>query len=267
MLKALRKERKEFLFQQTAEIFKKYDKFLVVQMDNVTSSQLQACKKAWRGKCEFVIRKNTAMRKALNDCFKDNPRYKDVMSAIEGNVAFILTNDDVGFLKKIIEENQRKASAKTGAIAQKDLWIEPMITSMDSEKAPYFQALGISYKITRSKLEIISRIKVLEEGVKVGPAQTNLLSLLDIHPFIYEMKIRLIYENGSYYEPWIIDVKREDIIEKCKKTIERVASLSLATEVLTKASVPYLLINCARNSIAIAVATNFKLRETEAFVK
>lgn len=267
MMKALRKERKEFLFQQTAEVFKKYDKFLVVQMDHVTSSQLQACKKAWRGKCEFLIRKNTAMRKALSDHFQEDPRYKDVMSAIEGNVAFILTNEDVKSLKEIIEENQRNASAKTGAIAQKDLWIEPMITSMDSEKAPYFQALGISYKITKSKLEIISRIKVLEEGVKVGPAQTNLLSLLDIHPFVYEMKIRSIYENGSYYEPWIIDVKKEDILEKCKNAIERVASLSLATGILTKASVPYLLINCARNAIAIAVASNFNLRETEPFVK
>lgn len=266
-MKVCKKERKEFLFQQTTEVFKKYDKFLVVQMDHVTSSQLRGCKMAWRGKCEFLIRKNTAMRKALNEHFKDDPKYKDVMSAIEGNVAFVLTNEDVKPLKEIIENNQRKASAKTGAVAQKDLWIEPMITSMDSEKAPYFQALGISYKITKSKLEIISRVKVLEKGVKVGPAQTNLLSLLDIHPFVYEMNIRSIYENGSYYEPWIIDVQKDDILEGCKKAIERVASLSLATGILTKASVPYSLINCARDAVAIAVATNFRMRETEAFVE
>lgn len=260
-----KKERKAQLFQKTIDTFRNYNKFLVVRMDNVTSSQLQECKKAWRGRGEFLIRKNTAMKKALGALLQEDPKYEEVMDLVQGNVAFLFTNEEVRPLKEIIENNQRKAYAKTGAIAQRDLWIEPMITAMDSEKAPYFQALGISYKITKSKLEIISRIKVLEEGAKIGPAQANLLSILDIQPFVYMMKIQKIYEGGCYYEPWIIDLGEEDIAKSYREIIGQVAALSLGTGTITKASVPYNMINAAKDAIAISLATDFKIKEAAAF--
>lgn len=267
MAKLKRDERKALLFSKTTEIFQKYSKFLVLKMDNITSAQLQECKKAWRGKGEFLIRKNTAMKKALETIFKKDPKYEAILEAIVGNVAFFFTNEEIKPIKDIIDACQRQSFAKTGAIAQRDLWIEPMITAMDSEKAPYFQALGITYKITKSKLEIIARIKVLEEGKKVGPAQANLLSILNVQPFIYVMKIAQVNEDGVFYEPWIVDLTKANVIESCESAVANVAALSLATGTVTKASTRYNIVNAVKDAIALSLATGYKIKEAAPFLK
>jgi large subunit ribosomal protein LP0 len=267
MAKQKREERKAQLFSSIGDVFRRHTKFLVLGMDNVTAAQLQDCKRAWKGRGEFLFRKNTVMKKALERMLGDDARSEAVREAIQGNVAFFFTNEEIKPIKDIIDSKKRQAFAKTGAVAQRDLWIEPMITTMDSEKAPYFQALGITYKITKSKLEIISRIKVLEEGKKVGPAQANLLSILNVQPFVYMMKILNVNEDGEFYEPWIVDVTRDDVVASCHGVVDAIAALSLATGTVTKASLRYSLVNAVRDAIALSLATGCKIKEAAPFLK
>lgn len=268
-MKADRKIRKKELFEKMMNTLRSYNDFLVVEMNNITSKQLQECKRCWRGKAEFLMLKNTSMRKALNDLIKEDKRHEKMLDSINGNVAFImLKGEKIPEIKKIIGENERRDYARIGAVAQEDLWIEPHLTAMGTDKVPILTSLGITdYKITKSKVELTSKLRVLEKGVRIKPAQAELLGIMEIKPLVYMMKIQNIFEGGEFYEPWILDITPEDIENSYKQVLSEVAAISLATNILTQASVPYNLKNCFTDAIALSVAAEFQTIQSAAFMQ
>lgn len=246
-------ERKEFLYNKVFELFQTYNKFMVLNINNITSKQLQQFKKETRSEGELLIAKNTIVRKVLSELVaKDkNAAYDRISDEAVGNIAFFFTNSGVSGPKKIAERITRSTRARPGAVAQADLFVEPMVTALGAEKAAFFQALGVAYKVTKSKLEILGRTQMLTEGTKVGIAQANFLSLLNIEPFVYALRVATIFENGCFYEPWIADLTEQDAIKAFGDVVEGVAALSMATGEVNRASVPYLMRNVVADSLAL----------------
>ncbi|KAF7684331.1 60S acidic ribosomal protein P0 [Astathelohania contejeani] len=258
-----KKERKAYIFEKTVRLFSTYNHFMVLGMDNITSSQLQTLKQNWRGKAEFLIGKNTAIRKALQEVLEKKPELKSVMNYLSGNVAFVFIKEDIGEIKKMIEENKRNTYAKVGAIAQGDVWLESHITGMGPDKTSFFQIMGILTKITKGKVEIIQRSKILTEGEKVTPSQANLLNILDMKPFVYQMAIKSVYEDGEMFSPALLDISLSDVEEALSKQLMSVASLSLGSGYSTEASVSFEIKNALKGVLGIAMAANYEIEETK----
>lgn len=252
MSKVSPKERKQLLFTHTKDYFTHYTQFIVVGLNNVTSSQLQSAKQAWQGKAEFLFGKNTTIKKALRDM-----GHEDIASRIFGNVAFIFTNGDVREIKQIVEDNKRNTFAKVGAIAQTDVWIEKKVTNMGPDKTSFFQALGISTKITKGKVEIIQNSKALTEGEKVTPSQANLLAIMDIQPFVYAMKLESIYGDKQFYEPWIADITDKDVESSLVEMAQRVTACALGMGTIVKTTVPFDTKNALRKVVALSLAIGY----------
>lgn len=254
------KERKKILFSRTKDLFAQYTQFIIVGLCNVTSNQLQAAKQAWHGKAEFLFGKNTTVKKALHEMGR-----KDIADKISGDVAFIFCNGDVREIKKIVEENRRNTFAKVGAIAQTDVWIEKKVTTMGPDKTSFFQALGISTKITKGKVEIIQNSKALIQGEKVTPSQANLLAIMDIQPFVYSMKLTNMYGDNQFYEPWIADITEEDVESKLISMAQCVTALALGVDMVTKTTVPFNLRESLRKAVALSLTTGYETEEAKAF--
>ncbi|KAG0440193.1 60S acidic ribosomal protein P0 [Dictyocoela muelleri] len=253
------KERKQRLYARTQELFKSSKSFVVVSMENITALQLQNTKMSWKDSAEFLFGKNTTMKKALNDMgVTEFDRF------FKGNIAFIFTRD-IKTLKYDIMKNKRNAFAKVGAIAQDDMWIENMITTMGPDKTSFFQALGINTKITKGKVEIISRAQTLYKGQKVTPSQANLLKVMNIKPFVFYMEILAVYENGEFYSADILDITDEDINSSLTNSIQEIAAISLGAGVLSKASASYELSNAFRDIVKVSLASGFEIKESAAF--
>lgn len=253
------KERKQRLYARTQSLFKSAKNFMVVSMENITALQLQHTKMAWKDSATFLFGKNTTMKRALNDMgVHEFDRF------LRGNVAFIF-GEDARAIKRIIMENKRNAFAKVGAIAQQDMWIENMVTSMGPDKTAFFQALGINTKITKGKVEIISRAQTLQKGCKVTPSQANLLKVMNIKPFVFYMEILAIYENGEIYSADILDITDDDIASMIHSSVQEIAAVSLGTGVPTKASAGYELTNAIRDIVKISLGSGYEIKESAAF--
>lgn len=172
-----------------------------------------------------------------------------------GNVGFIFTNSDLKSIKEKILANRVAAPARAGALAPADVWVPGGNTGMEPGKTSFFQALGVPTKIARGTIEIVSDLKLIEAGNKVGASEASLLNLLNISPFTYGMTISQVYDNGQCFGADVLDIDDEQLLAAFSQAIQTITALSLATNYPTVPATLHSLINAYKKVLAVAVET------------
>jgi len=233
-----------------------YQKIVIFTCDNVGSKQLQSVRKELRGKGVVLMGKNTLIKKGivLN---KKNEKIKHLAQLIKWNCGLIFTNGDLKEIRDIVMNNKVAAPAKVGQISAVDVVIPSQNTGMEPTKTSFFQALNVPTKITKGTVEIISDFVLLKPGDKVDSSKATLLQMMGLKPFSYSLKVTHIYDNGAVYNPSVLDIT-DDVYEKIfREGINNIASISLATNIPTKASIPHSLANCYKNLLSVSIATDY----------
>ena len=106
---------------------------------------------------------------------------------------------------------QVPAAARAGAIAPCEVTVPAQNTGLGPEKTSFFQALGITTKISRGTIEILSDVQLIKTGDKVGSSETMLLNMLNISPFSFGLVIQQVFDNGSIYNPEVLDITEETL--------------------------------------------------------
>ncbi|KCZ81217.1 hypothetical protein H312_01363, partial [Anncaliia algerae PRA339] len=249
--RAVKKARKSAIYSKIKELFNNNPQFLLVNLSYITGNQLQQCKREWKDIAELIVIKNTALKKALKDIKKE-----DFIESIQGNVALLFLKkggsfDDFKKLNEIMVTHKRNTVAKTGSYAQDDYIIKPHVTALGADKVSFFQALNIPYKVNKGKLEILSDLKVLTKGTKVGPAHATLLSLLGISPYTYYMKIDNCYDE-EFFPSSILSISKDEIKESIKASVDDCRFISLGIDNVNELTVNNFLTNEVNDSVALA---------------
>lgn len=210
--------------------------------------------------------KNTMVRRAIRGFVSELPDYEKLLPFVKGNVGFVFTNESLKDIKEVIIENKVAAPARAGAVAPEDIWVTAMNTGMEPGKTSFFQALGVPTKIARGTIEIVSDVKVVEAGNRVGQSEASLLNLLNISPFTYGLKIVQVYDAGQIFPSSILDITDEELVSHFVSAVSTIASISLAIGYPTLPSVGHTLINNYKNLLAVAIASNYVYPEIEELV-
>jgi large subunit ribosomal protein LP0 len=78
--------------------------------------------------------------------------------------------------------------------------------------------------------------------------------MLNISPFTYGMNIKAVYDKGTVFSPEVLDVEDETLINNLLTGIKNIASISLATNFPTVASVPHSLVNGYKRVLGLGLA-------------
>jgi len=248
---------KEVYFVKLKELLGKYSSIFIVNVDNVGSNQMHQIRVALRGKGVVLMGKNTMVRRALRTILAEFPQYERLLPHVKGNIGFVFTADDLKEVREIIVANKVKAPARAGALAPKDVIVPAANTGMEPGKTSFFQALGIPTKIARGTIEIVSDVKVVTAGTRVGPSEAALLNMLNISPFTYGMSVVQIYDGGNTFSSDVLDVDESELIDRFLSGIKTIAAISLALNFPTLASVTHSLVNAYKNLIAVAITTEY----------
>jgi large subunit ribosomal protein LP0 len=248
---------KELYFQKLKELLSKYPSLFIVNVDNVGSNQMHQIRVALRGKGVVLMGKNTMVRRALRSVLTDNPHYERLLVHVKGNIGFVFTDKDLNEVRDLIVANKVAAPARAGAFAPKDVTVPGGNTGMEPGKTSFFQALGIPTKIARGTIEIVSDVKVVTAGTRVGPSEATLLNMLNISPFTYGMTVVQIYDRGNAFSPDVLDVDEQELVDRFLTGIKTVAAISLALNYPTLVSVTHSLVNAYKNLIAVALSTEY----------
>eukprot|EP00619_Florenciella_sp_RCC1007_P012578 CAMPEP_0205918608 /NCGR_PEP_ID=MMETSP1325-20131115/9906_1 /ASSEMBLY_ACC=CAM_ASM_000708 /TAXON_ID=236786 /ORGANISM="Florenciella sp., Strain RCC1007" /LENGTH=304 /DNA_ID=CAMNT_0053286155 /DNA_START=136 /DNA_END=1050 /DNA_ORIENTATION=+ len=250
------KERKAWYFGRMEELIQTYSKLFVVSVDNVGSNQMQQIRLALRPLDTVILMgKNTMMRKIIKNFGEANPGHPfcNLLPLVKGNIGFVFTNSDLAEVRDVLEANRVPAPARVGALAPVDVVVPAGPTDSGPEKTAFFQTLQIATKIVKGRIEITSDVPLLSKGDKVGASEAQLLQMLDIRPFTYGLIVEMVYDSGSIYSPEVLDITDEVLEAKFSMALCNVASLSLAANYPTIASVPHSICNAFKTLVSIAV--------------
>jgi len=170
---------------------------------------------------------------------------------------------DLAEIRNIITANKVAAPARAGALAPRDVLVPAGNTGMEPGKTSFFQALGIPTKIARGTIEIVSDVKVVTAGTRVGPSEATLLNMLNISPFTYGMTVVQIFDQGNVFPPDVLDVSTDELVGRFLNGITTIAALSLALNYPTIASVTHSLVNTYKNLLAVALVTDYSFEGAE----
>jgi len=183
---------------------------------------------ALRGKGVVLMGKNTMVRRALRSIISDYPQLERLLPHVRGNIGFVFTSSDLAEIRDIITANKVAAPARAGALAPRDVHVPGGNTGMEPGKTSFFQALGIPTKIARGTIEIVSDVKVVTAGTRVGPSEATLLNMLNISPFTYGMTVVQIFDQGNVFPPDVLDVSTDELVGRFLSGVKTIAALSLA---------------------------------------
>ncbi|KAF8588226.1 60S acidic ribosomal protein P0 [Ramaria rubella] len=254
---------KEAYFVKLKELIAKYPSIFLVNVDNVGSNQMHQIRVALRGKGVVLMGKNTMVRRAIRSVLSDYQEFEKLLPHIKGNIGFVFTSEDLKEIREVIVANKVAAPARAGAFAPKDVTVPAGNTGMEPGKTSFFQALGIPTKIARGTIEIVSDVKVVTAGTRVGQSEATLLNMLNISPFTYGMTVVQIFDSGNVFAPSVLDIDEQELIDRFISGIKTIASLSLALKYPTVASITHSLVNSYKNLLAIGLATEYSFEGVE----
>ena len=244
-------------------LFRKYNRILVVTSLNVTATQMLHIRNDIQGKGEIIFGKNSLMRRAVDQMKEEIPSIVELEKHLYNGAGLIFTNDSFMRIKEIIDNNCQGSAAKVGAIAPEDVFLQPQRTSISPSDIKKFHALNIQCKIFKGTIEITGEKQLIKKGTKVGASEADILGLLGILPFKYTLNVEALYDNGRMYDPAILDITDETLIEKVTKALNRVSGLALGVGYPCIASAPHLIGSAFNNIAAIAVSIEHNMKQIE----
>merc|ERR1711997_1105848 len=106
-------------------------------------------------------------------------------------------------------------------------------------------------KIARGSIEIVSDVALLKAGEKVGQSESTLLNMLKVSPFTYGLVCQTCYDQGSVYDPKVLDITEDDIRNRFMSGVNSIAAVSLKIGYPTIASAPHSIANGLKKLIAV----------------
>ncbi len=258
-------ERKQAYRAKLERLLDDYRSILIVGADNVGSNQMQQIRISLRGKGVLLMGKNTIIRKVIREKVASNPKLEALRPHIVGNIGFVFTNEDLSFMRTLVQDNKVPAAARVGIVAPSDCFIPAGPTGLDPGQTGFFQALNIATKIVKGAVEIVTDVHLIKEGQKVNPSHVSLLSKLDIKPFFYRMMVQRIYDDGAVFEANVLDITNDDLRKKFMNGVGIIQALSLRIGVPNVSTLPQHFARAARMLLALAISTEISFPAAQPF--
>jgi len=269
-------QRKLEYAQRLNDYLDNYQQAITIGVDNVGSKSLALQRKKLRARdVHILMGKNTIIRKVLTlraERFEAEGKAKQSQNAtkllemVQGNVGFVFIpkTESVAALRDELTSEKVQTAAKAGVAAPSSVIVPAGPTGQDPSQTSFFQALDIPTKINRGQVEIVSDVKLITEGEKVGRSAAELLVMLNIKPFYYGITVRSVYDKGEVYPADVLDISPSDVAAAFNSGVREVAALCLALNYPTAASVPHSIMDAYKNMLAIGLATkNYKWENLE----
>jgi len=256
-------QKKQDYKARVIKLFEEYKSFLIVNVTNVGSNQMQKIRIALRGKAVLLMGKNSVIRKVVREQIEKNGKLNVVLPYLTGTIGLVFTNINLLEVRKTIQEHKVPAAARVGVLAPADCKIPPGPTGLDPGQTAFFQALNIATKIVKGAIEIITEVHLIKEGEKVTPSMVSLLSKLNIKPFFYGMKVETVYEDGSIYDASILDLTPNDLMTGFMRGVNQMACISFAIGTPNLTTIPHSFARAFTNLLAISVTTDITFEEAK----
>uniref|UniRef100_A0A2K5CG93 Large ribosomal subunit protein uL10 n=1 Tax=Aotus nancymaae TaxID=37293 RepID=A0A2K5CG93_AOTNA len=134
-----------------------YLKCFIVGADNVGSKQMQQIRMTLHRQAVVLMGKNTVRLKAVRGHLENNSPPEKLLPH-PGKCGLVFTKEDLTEIRDLLLANKVPAATHAGTIAPCEVTVPAQNTGLGPEKVSFLQALGISTKIFRGTIEILTDV-------------------------------------------------------------------------------------------------------------
>ena len=243
---------------ELAKLMKKSKTIGVIDLRNLPDRQFSLIKKKLRGKAEFVVAKNTLIKKA----FEKAKVAESLVPHINAPSAIVFTDLNPFELFRFIKQNKGKAAAKPGQIAPFDLIVPAGETSLPPGPVlSELKSAKIDARIQEGKVVIGKDSLVAKKGEKITDLVAKGLQKLGIQPFEVGMNMTAAFEDGLIYGHDVMDVDEEKLMAQLASGYISALNLSVEVGYPTKQNIEIMFVKAVRNARGLAIEANIYEKE------
>ncbi|MDO8340090.1 MAG: 50S ribosomal protein L10 [Candidatus Burarchaeum sp.] len=251
-------KRKQEIVTELAKLMKKSKTIGIIDLRNLPDRQFSLIKKKLRGKAEFVVAKNTLIKKA----FEKAKVAETLVPHINAPSAIVFTDLNPFELFRFIKQNKGKAAAKPGQIAPFDLIVPAGETSLPPGPVlSELKSAKIDARIQDGKVVIGKDSLVAKKGEKITDLAAKGLQKLGIQPFEVGMNMTAAFEDGLIYGHDVMDVDEEKLMAQLASGYISALNLSVEVGYPTKANMEIMIVKAVRNARGLAIEANIYEKE------
>ena len=250
------------IVKELSELINSNNVIAIASLHNLRARQIQELRKTLSTIFILKVSKNALMKKAIDQCTKTKPRIKRLEEFLQGQNAFLFSNENPFLLAITLNKHKVLAEAKAGDKTPNDIIIPAGNTGITpGPLMSKFSAFKIPVKIEEGSIWVTKDTVAVKAGEKINPDLADLLKRLNIKPIEVKLSLKSAYYDGliiSTEELQIdLDKYRKDIVHAYKTAL----SLLIETSMITPESAPIIISKAVK--IANYLAAEMAIPEPE----
>ncbi|MFA5108346.1 MAG: 50S ribosomal protein L10 [Candidatus Micrarchaeia archaeon] len=239
--------------KQVEEISAKISKaktVAVLDVRGLPDRLLQASRKQLRGKAEFLMAKNTVLKRAL-----ENTKNGKTLAPLLDMPSVVVLSDTLSpyAIFRHFKINQQKVAAKPGQVADADIIVPAGDTDLPPGPAlSELKAAKINASIKGGKIAVAKDSLVAKKGEKIESAVCKGLQKLNILPFLVGVNMVAGVQEGFMYNAQILNVDEATLTADLKASAQDAYNMSINCSYPTELNRIHLLAGAIAQSKALA---------------
>jgi len=235
----------------------------IVEIGGIPAPQMQKMRKNLHGIASIRSAKNNLLLLALDEAEKQVKGISGLKDMVKGQSAVIATDMNPFKLFAQLKATRTNAPAKGGEIAIHDIEVKAGDTPF--KPGPIvgeLQKAGIPAAIQEGKVVIKTDKVLVPKGEKISQEIAQMLTRLEIFPIEIGITLNGVFEEGSIFQPDVLDIDIDEFLGKMKQASVDAFTLAVETSWMTKDTIEPLLIKAYYNAFTLALEQGIMNKQT-----
>ena len=251
---------KQEVIEQIQGNLSTYKMVAAANLQQVRSSQIHEVRKKLRGKVQFLVAKNTLVKRAAEESKKENiGRFTEKLL---GSRILLFSDIAPHSLVLLLNKNKVRVPAKAGDVATGEILIPagntglppgPVISEFGEAKVPTKIESG---SIWVSKDTVVSR-----KGDAISPKLASVLSKLGIKPMELGLSLTAAYDQGVVYAEEDLKVDLDEYRTNLRQAASQAFNVAVNTGYVLPETAPQILGKVYREALSLAINAAYPAEE------
>lgn len=251
---------KQEVIEQIEGNLSTYKMVAAANLQQVRSSQIHEVRKKLRGKVQFLVAKNTLVKRAAEESKKENiGRFTEKLL---GSRILLFSDIAPHSLVLLLNKNKVRVPAKAGDVATGEILIPagntglppgPVISEFGEAKVPTKIESG---SIWVSKDTVVSR-----KGDAISPKLASVLSKLGIKPMELGLSLTAAYDQGVVYAEEDLKVDLDEYRTNLRQAASQAFNVAVNTGYVLPETAPQILGKVYREALSLAINAAYPAEE------
>jgi len=251
---------KQEVIEQIQGNLSTYKMVAAANLQQVRSSQIHEVRKKLRGKVQFLVAKNTLVKRAAEESKKEN--IGKFTEKLLGSRILLFSDLAPHSLVLLLNKNKVRVPAKAGDVATGEILIPagntglppgPVISEFGEAKVPTKIESG---SIWVSKDTVVSR-----KGDAISPKLASVLSKLGIKPMELGLSLTAAYDQGVVYAEEDLKVDLDEYRTNLRQAASQAFNVAVNTGYVLPETAPQILGKVYREALSLAINAAYPAEE------